>query len=160
MGDHDYAVLERRIQKIEDIQAIKDLKARYANACDDFYNPEKMGEIFAEDAVWDGGEDFGRYEGRAAIKQFFADVSKDIEFAMHYFVQPRIELSEDGATAEAVWYLWQASTLKGNKAVWLSGFEYDKYRKDDGRWWKPEMKLEILFLTPYEEGWHKVKIIK
>lgn len=160
MGSEDYGALEKRIQALEDIQAIKHLKARYAAACDDFYNPEEMEEIFAEDAVWDGGEDFGRYEGRAAIKQFFADVSKDIEFAVHYFVQPIIELADDGNTAEAKWYLWQACTMKGNKATWLSGLEFDKYRKENGRWWKTEMRLELFFLTPYEEGWHKVKILK
>lgn len=160
MGGADYEALEKRIQCLEDIQAIKDLKARYAAACDDFYNPEEMGEIFANDAVWDGGEDFGRYEGRDAIKQFFAEVSKDIEFAVHYFVQPIIKVADDGITAEAKWYLWQACTLKGNKAVWLAGLEFDKYRKQDGRWWKTEMRLELFFLTPYEEGWHKVKIVK
>ena len=158
MSNTDLAALERRIQKIEDIQAIKDLKARYATACDDFYNPEKMGEIFSEDAVWDGG-DFGRFVGRKAIQKFFAEVSEDIDFAVHYFVQPQIELADDGLTAEASWYLWQACTIK-KEGIWLSALEHDKYRKEDGRWWQTEMVLAPFFVAPYEQGWHKVMDLK
>ena len=32
----------KRIQALEDLEAIKRLKAEYASACDDKYNPERM----------------------------------------------------------------------------------------------------------------------
>ena len=57
------ATLEERIQRLEDIEAIKNLKARYAAVCDDKYNPEEAIKLFTEDAVWDGGEDFGVHKG-------------------------------------------------------------------------------------------------
>jgi len=159
MNNMTLEALEKRIQTIEDIQAIKDLKALYANICDDCYNPERMGQVFTEDAVWDGGEDFGRYEGLPAIRSFFQNVAKDIDFAVHYFVQPKIEMADDGVSAKATWYLWQAFTMKG-QGLWLSALEHDTYIKKDGRWWQNGMVLETFFLTPYEEGWHKVKILK
>lgn len=53
--------LAKRIQQLEDVQAIKQLKVVYARACDDFYNPDKMAEVFSENAVWDGGESWGRH---------------------------------------------------------------------------------------------------
>jgi len=151
--------LESRIGRLEAIEAIKTLKARYAAACDDNYNPEGIGKLFTEDAVWYGEENFGTHKGREAIKAFFAEVSKDIEFAVHYFVQPIIEVSPKGDTATGRWYLWQAATMKGGRAVWLAGLEYDKYRKIDGQWLQSDMRLEIFFLTPYEEGWHKTRMM-
>ena len=46
-----------------DIEQIKQLKARYALACDNDYEPDTLADLFAEDAVWDGGF-MGRAEGR------------------------------------------------------------------------------------------------
>ena len=60
--------LEERIQRLEDIEAIKQLKAEYCAYCDDGYNPDGIANLYTEDAVWDGGP-FGRYEGRDAIRK-------------------------------------------------------------------------------------------
>lgn len=152
--------LKKRIQRLEDMEAIKDLKARYAAVCDDKYNPEKGIKLFTEDGVWNGGKDFGIHKGRAAIKKFFEEVSKNIVFAVHYFVQPTIKVNKNGQTAQAKWYLWQACTFKGGNAVWISGLEHDKYRKVDGEWLMSEMRLQLFFMTPYEQGWHKLRILK
>ena len=149
--------LEKRVQALEDLEAIKKFKAFYAKACDDKYNPELMMEVFTEDAVWDGGKEFGVYRGRKEIYDFFKQVSESIVFAVHYFIAPNITV--EGNKAHGRWYLWQACTFKDNKAVWLAAFEDDKYEKIDGRWWQKEMKLTLLFETPYEEGWHKKRII-
>jgi nuclear transport factor 2 (NTF2) superfamily protein len=149
--------LAKRVEVLEDIEAIKKLKARYAQACDNKYNPEEMGMIFTEDAVWDGGEEFGVYRGRKEIKEFFKKVSSDLIFAVHYFMAPSITI--EGNKAHGRWYLWQAATLKGNRAVWLAGLEDDQYEKINNCWLQKEMRLKLLFLTPYEEGWHKKKII-
>jgi hypothetical protein len=58
----DLADLERRVRALEDIEAIKQLKYRYADACDRGYDANALADLFTEDAVWDGGL-FGRYEG-------------------------------------------------------------------------------------------------
>jgi len=150
--------LERRVQVLEDIEAIKKLKALYARACDANYDPDMMMEVFTEDALWDGGEDFGVYRGRKAIYDHFKETSDMLTFALHYFVAP--DITVEGNKAHARWYLWQTATLKGNKAVWLAAFEDDKYEKIDGRWWQSEMKLRLNFMTPYEEGWHKTRVVK
>ena len=160
MNTKELVALERRMQLLEDIEAIKDLKARYAAVCDDKYNPEKAVKLFTEDGVWDGGKDFGVHKGRAAIKEFFQEVSKNIVFAVHYFVQPTIKVSKNGETAQGKWYLWQACTLKGVGAVWIAGLEYDKYRKVKGAWLMSEMKLKLFIMSPYEKGWGKVRILK
>lgn len=148
--------LKERVQVLEDIEAIKRLKARYATVCDHKYDPDEMMEVFTEDAVWDGGKEFGVYRGREEIYEFFKKVSGDIVFALHYFTTPDITVEKNEARGR--WYLWDTSTLSGNEAVFLAGYENDKYVKIDGRWWNSEMKLDLCFMTPYEKGWHKERI--
>ena len=60
------AALEARLQVLEDTNAIRNLKSRYAELCDDNYNPDGIAALFAEDAVWEN-ESLGRYEGREAF---------------------------------------------------------------------------------------------
>lgn len=150
--------LEKRVQILEDIESIKRLKFRYARACDNKYDADEMIEIFTEDAIWDGGKEFGIYKGKREMYDFFKKVSSDILFALHYFTTPNIVV--DGDNAKAIWYLWDTSTLSGNKAIFLAGYEHDKYRKINGRWWQSEMKLDLCYMTPFEEGWHKTRIIE
>ena len=64
--------LENRVRAVEDADAIRNLKARYAAYCDDNYNPDKIAELFVEDAVWESGslgrfEEIGRASGRARV---------------------------------------------------------------------------------------------
>src|SRR5438067_11911393 len=57
------AQLEQRVQALEDVNAIRHLKARYAAYCDDQYNPDAIAALFTEDAVWES-QGLGRFEGR------------------------------------------------------------------------------------------------
>ena len=98
--------LEERIQAIEDVEAIKKLKYRYGEACDDQHRSghkvEDFVALFTEDAVWDLKE-FGSSRGRNEIQKHQERVLRDIRFSAHFFVQPQIEVEE--ATARARWYL-------------------------------------------------------
>jgi uncharacterized protein (TIGR02246 family) len=145
--------LERRIRVLEDIEAIRRLKARYADACDRNYDADAIASLFAEDAVWDGGT-FGRYEGREAIRAFFEGVSNDIPFAMHYMVNPIIEI--DGEFATGKWHLFQTCTFAaGNQAIFGAARYDEEYRRIDGEWKFWRLTLTSSFWTPYEEGWVK-----
>jgi len=145
--------LEKRIQALEDLEAIKALKATYAAACDDKYNPKKMEELFTEDAIWDGGKYFGRYEGRNEITKFFAGVSDNILYALHYILMPKVQV--DGKEGNGSWYLWMIATMKDKGAIWGAGIYADKYIKIDGKWYFKEVILDLQVFTQYEDGWHK-----
>ena len=56
--------LARRVQVLEDIEAIKKLKARYCAYCDNNYDADGLASLFTEDAIWDGGERLGRSVGQ------------------------------------------------------------------------------------------------
>ena len=47
--------LENRVRAVEDTDAIRNLKAKYAGYCDDNYNPDKIAELFVEAATWKAG---------------------------------------------------------------------------------------------------------
>ena len=100
--------IERRLRAIEDVEAIKKLKARYCVYCDEGYNAGGIAGLFTEDGVWDGGL-FGCYEGRDAIRSFFQEASQMISFALHYVTNSIVEV--DGDQAQGTWYLFQTCLL-------------------------------------------------
>lgn len=153
------ASLETRIKKLEDIQAIKDLKHRYCAACDDNYNPDEIAPLFTENAVWDGGA-MGRVEGRDAIHAYFSVAPQSVPFAVHQVSNPIIEI--DGDTATGSWYLWQPMHFAPtSQALWLAARYRDQYRREeDGVWRIEHLHLTIRMLTPFDEGWVKTQIME
>ena len=74
--------MERRLQALEDSEAIRNLKARYAALCDNQYDCDGIAALFTEDAVWESPA-LGRFEGREAIRGFFREASGIFSFAIH-----------------------------------------------------------------------------
>jgi hypothetical protein len=63
----DNAELEKRITVLEDIEAIKKLKARAV--CYDDHNPDKITTLFAEDGIWEGVGTIGQHRGACGDPQ-------------------------------------------------------------------------------------------
>lgn len=145
--------LEERVQQLEDIEAIRRLKMRYAQLCDANYNPDGLAALFTEDAVWEGGQ-FGTHNGREAVRAFFAGVSQQISFALHYILGHQIDIAPSGTEATGSWYILEPATIN-NRAVWIAATYNDRYRKVDGRWLFSRVQANIAFLTPFESGWVK-----
>src|SRR6202040_5735 len=74
--------LEGRLQALEDAEAIRNLKARYAALCDAQYDADGIAMLFTEDALWES-PGLGRFEGREAIRDFFRGASEIFSFAIH-----------------------------------------------------------------------------
>jgi len=154
--------LEARIERVEDIEAIRALKARYGELADLRYGPDgvksqpevdaiaaQISELFTEDAVWDGGASLGLCRGRAAIRDRLAKPT--LLFSWHYFVKPQIRI--EGATAEATWDVFAPCTRPDGRPYWMAGLERDAYAKQEGRWLHSRMQLDVVFFAPYERGW-------
>jgi ketosteroid isomerase-like protein len=149
--------LARRLQVLEDSEAIKKLKARYCAYCDNNYDADGIAALFTEDAVWDGGS-FGKHEGREAIRTFFRGAPKLLTFAIHQVMNPLIEVQGERATGK--WYLFQPCTLaEGNQAAWLAARYEEEYVKVGGEWKFTQLKVFSSFMTPYEQGWAKKKFV-
>jgi len=119
--------LERRLQALEDAEAIRNLKARYAALCDAQYDADGIAMLFTEDALWES-PGLGRFEGREAIRGFFRGASGIFSFAIHYSLNGQIEV--EGDTAQARWYLFMPCTVAaGNHAIWRAGIDHETYAR-------------------------------
>ena len=128
----DMAAFEKRLTRLEDIEAIKQLKARYCEICDDMHNPDKIAALFAEDAIWESG-DFGKAQGHKAIQDLFRNFQKMFSFSQHNITNPIIEV--DGNRATGIWYIMGPWTYaESNEEKWLALRYDDDYVKVNGQW--------------------------
>jgi SnoaL-like domain len=143
--------LEKRITVLEDVEAIKKLKARYCGVCDDNHNPDMITTLFAEDGIWEGA-DVGAHRGHAAIRKLFEGFRDRISFSQHNVMNPIIEV--DGERAKASWYFLGPFTFrKGNRAYWLAARYEDDYVKSNGEWKFQHLRAIGRMTAPYEKGW-------
>ncbi len=154
--------LEGRLRRLEDAEALRALKWRYAELADARYRDgapldgealarlaDELAALFTEDAVWDGGPALGVCRGRSAIRERF--LSPTLHFSRHYFANPRLEI--EGDTARGRWEVFAPCTLRDGRAAWMAGVEHDAYRREGERWLHAAMRLEVFFLAPFERGW-------
>jgi hypothetical protein len=157
--------LESRLRVVEDVEAIRRLKARYGQLADARYGRKagggvkpmqelepiarELASLFSEDAVWDGGKSLGLCKGREAIYQRMLEPT--LSFSWHYFVKPQIQV--EGDRAHATWDILAACTTSQNVACWMAGLENDEYVRVDGEWLHSRMSLTVAFMAPYELGW-------
>ncbi|HVN88583.1 MAG TPA: nuclear transport factor 2 family protein [Candidatus Binataceae bacterium] len=145
--------LEKRITELEDIEAIKKLKALYCDICDDDHNPDRIWRLFAEDGIWEGAG-FGKAQGHKAISELFKSFQKLIKFSQHNVFNPRITI--DGNRAHGIWYLVGPFTFYDKEqARWLACRYEDDYVKINGEWKYQHLRAFVRVNAPYEEGWAK-----
>ena len=147
------AELQDRVRALEDTNELRNLKAEYAAACDDNYDPDRIAALFVEDATWES-QGLGRFEGREAIREFFRGISSHFVFALHYGLNPSIEVTGDSARAR--WYLFMPCTIgESGQAMWRAGIDDEEYVRVGGKWMFKSKKSAAIFNTTYEQGWAK-----
>jgi hypothetical protein len=157
--------IETRLRRMEDFEAIRQLKAFYAKSADSKYTDDhrrkpqaeidaitrrQVDTVFTEDGIWDGGTQFGAIHGREAIYQHLR--SGRWSFSLHYFIHPHIEI--DGDTAHATWMLWQPCTFEeGNRSMLMSAITEDDYVRTPSGWQLKRYTFILKFLTPHDRAW-------
>ena len=153
----DIGDLEKRITVLEDIEAIKKLKARYCAICDEDHNPAKITTLFAPDGIWEGAG-VGVHKGHDAIRKLFQDFQHRISFSQHNVMNPIIEVHGDRATGE--WYFMGPFKFRAaQQARWLALQYKDEYVKLNGQWKYKHLRVNLRLSVPYEEGWAKQLIV-
>lgn len=123
-----------RLQRLEDIEAIRQLKARYFHACD-HKDVETLRQCFAEGEVL---IDYGAI-GRFATREAFLEVYQALAchphiIDMHHGQNAQIEwLSPDEAHATWDLYFFQINQQSGT-VTQLGGFYRDRFAKDASGW--------------------------
>jgi hypothetical protein len=133
--------LEARIQRLEDIESIKDVQRSYG-----YYMEHGMGDELA-DLFADGADtafflvDFGTMQGKESIKQFFDSftrASKNHGY-LHQTMQlsPIINVDTSGKTAQGRWYgfgMIVTPDRSGVRETILSLIYENDYVKEDHVW--------------------------
>jgi bile-acid 7alpha-dehydratase len=148
----DLSEVEKRIRVMEDIEAIKNLKAKYFR-CVDKKLWEEMETVLTEDAVADYGMGIELLHGRKAIIEFLKkNLGRDSMISVHQGHNPEIEITSD-TTARGIWVLNDRLIIQ--TIATLNGWRYyeDEYVKVNGEWKKKSTKI-----TNILEEWTQTKI--
>ena len=145
------AELQRRIAVLEDIEAIKRLKAEYCDICDSKHDQDRIVGIFTADGIWES-KGVGRAGGYAELRKLFKSFAERISFSQHNVFNPRIEVN--GNQAHGTWYFLGPFTFrKDNRALWLAARYEEDYVKIDGVWKFQHLRAIGRMAAPYESGW-------
>lgn len=140
------ADLLERLQRMEDVEAIKQLKAEYCAACDADHDPALVGPLFVEDAVWEASG-ITRAEGRPAIEKYMGDLRATgrIRNSAHNVFNPRIAVNGDEATGH--WRLLMLYTANAGDGEIehhrIIGWYRERYVRHEGQWRYASLYCEV-----------------
>jgi len=134
--------LRARVRALEDIEAIRKLKARYWLSIDRKLWDE-FGECFTEDAVMDVPP-VTHWQGKKEIVQSLSKILASF-ITVHQGHHSDIELTSD-TTAKGIWAMYDNLQDKHlNTKMEGYGFYEDEYVKENGRWKIKKLKLTRFF---------------
>jgi hypothetical protein len=126
--------LEQRLARLEAIEDIRQLKARYFHACDN-KQPDVVRECFAAGKIELQYGRIGSFDDREQMLAVFTELACQPHIVeMHHGQNPRIEVL-DAENATGVWglYYYMIDTRR-QIVTQLAGFYDDAYRCIDGQW--------------------------
>jgi len=129
----DNSTLERRLRVLEDIEAIRTLKANYLARCD-AKDPAGMRACFVDGPVKIDYGVIGSFDRADALVEIFRQVGcHDYMVEMHHGVNPQIQV--DGDSARGTWGLhYQLINTNENTLTQLGAYYDDEYRRTAQGW--------------------------
>lgn len=126
--------VEQRLQSLEDIEAIRALKARYLWCCDR-KDPAGMRACFADGPVHIDYGAVGTFDRADALVKVYTGIAcNDHMVELHHGMNPQIEILDE-ARARGTWSLhYFLINTQTRGLTQLAGYYEDEYRKDAGTW--------------------------
>lgn len=143
--------LERRLRRLDDIEAIKQLHRRYIRMLAD-RKWDEMADLFTDDAVTDI-RSHGRTEGRQAlVEKVFGELKGFVKSSDGYILSsPVIEIGQDPETAYGEWtwhrHVCEFRIFGGYTRVWgpwMEGRYRCHYQRVDGEWKFKDMWFRVV----------------
>ena len=133
------AQLAARVQRLEDIEAIRALFIAYGKLAD-AKDWVKYSELFVEDGTFDSPHSVGTVTGSKEIRERLGSAyGEDPEDAFHLFDNIEIEVDGDRATARSLWtYLRPGAHGYPPQALMFGKYEDVLVRTDAG--WKFQLR--------------------
>ncbi len=159
MGAARQSLLER-LDRLEAESAARGVMARYMALCDqpdDGYPIATLGDLFTNDAVWEGrgrnyGAAFGRHIGRQAIMTFIDSFRHPPHFALNIHFLTSEAISPGAAGPVGQWVMLQLSRYADGRASMLGARLCVSFAREDGIWRIAHFQTENLFTAPWEEA--------
>jgi hypothetical protein len=153
----DLGGIERRLARLEDIETIKGVIARYTEGADNRNDPVIMRPLFHEDAVWEAAG-FGRHQGAAVIAAALAEIARaQITWSIHYMVLPIVTIGPEEGRARCQWYLWELAKIRDatgrSRDSWFAAKYDSTLRKGPQGWQFDWLLLKPLLNCPVDEPW-------
>jgi hypothetical protein len=147
----------QRLQRLEDIEAIKGLKHIYCHLADRGYEGagegyEDLAALFVEGGIWHPSTQepvVGRNAIAAECRRFFP-------LGYHMVMDPAVEVDGDHATG--TW--WGLIALgREDDAYWIAGRYHDDFVRTSDGWRFAKLYFAAAFYTPYSEGWGQTRFL-
>jgi hypothetical protein len=162
--------LQARIQRLEDIEEIEKLQGIYGYYRD-YFEWEKIVDLFADQAESVEIADSGVYKGKEGVKRFYLKLmgaQKPRVGFLHIQMQLQgvVDVEPGGLTAKGRWYgfsmeaLPTLSLFEGDlRQLWGHGIYENEYIKEGGKWKFKKLHYNLIFRTPFEDGWIKTPVV-
>lgn len=137
--------LEQRIQILEDIEAIKQLKARYWFACDQRDAAAIKDTFVNNDLLIDFGF-IGQFTDIDEFLELFLSMTdKPSHIDLHHGLAPEISIDSE-SQASGRWRMqFQLIETETQVAQFMGGYYEDEYRKENGDWKIATTKYNLTF---------------
>lgn len=124
----------KRLLVLEDIEAIRALKARYFFACDR-KDLRTFRGCFADGKIAIDYGVVGKFDNADALTQVFSDMAcHEHMVEMHHGANPQIEIMSE-TQARGTWSLhYFLINTQTKNLTQLAGYYEDEYRKQNGAW--------------------------
>jgi len=165
--------LQARLTRLDDIKKIEDLQRIYGYY-QDYGEWQKIVDLFTDNDPSVEEADRGVYQGKASVKRYFVDLlgggpdrpQRPGWLNIMFQLQGVVTVDPGGATASGRWYGMGmeakpiVSLHEGElRQTWIHGIYENTYVKEDGVWKFKKLHFNLVFRTPFEDGWLKVPVV-
>jgi hypothetical protein len=143
--------LETRVRRLEDREAIKELKYEYGR-CIDHRRWDGLVDLFAADATCTY-EGIGTFEGHDELRELADEfIAENFVYSCHTFHHPSIHV--DDASATGTWLLEALMAYHDGRIEWRQGRYEERYRLVDGEW-----RFDAITLRSEAQGYREYELI-
>jgi hypothetical protein len=140
---------ESQLKRLQDLEEIKTLRYRYSYGANIIESKSgdlrEFASLFAKDGTFDVG--MGLATGPGEIEKQMKSVTTQWKCAMHYMLNPVIELQGDRANGK--WTGLFAFVSDANPSpVWLSNIYSDTYVRTESGWRFQSVRITTTFADP------------
>jgi len=144
----DVSPIEARLARLEDIEALRDLRMRYHLCVNENAFPAAA-VLFTEDAHVSFGA-MAQATGREAIAELFDKLQNNVTFIRQFITNHIVELDGDAGTG--ISYLDARYAQEGDSIIAAVRYD-DIYRRTAEGWKFASMIARIDMAVPLEQGW-------